>query len=81
MEVPRPGIEPATSWFLGGFVSTVPLRELLLLSFLLTFLLSFLLFRAVPVTWKFPGLVGGQIGAAAAGLCHSHSIMGSELHL
>ena len=25
----RPGIEPATSWFLAGFISTVPGRELL----------------------------------------------------
>ena len=25
----RPGIEPATSWFLVGFVATVPWRELL----------------------------------------------------
>ena len=27
----KPGIKPTTSWFLGGFVSTVPQRELLLL--------------------------------------------------
>ena len=24
----RPGIEPATSWFLAGFISTVPREEL-----------------------------------------------------
>ena len=29
----RPGVEPATSWFLAGFVSTAPRRELLLQSF------------------------------------------------
>ena len=34
----RPGIEPATSWFLVGFVSTVPRWELL---FLLVLLIDF----------------------------------------
>ena len=32
-----PGIEPATSWFLVGFVSAVPRRELLILILVLIF--------------------------------------------
>ena len=38
------------------------------------------LFKAVPVTYE-GSQARGQIGAAAAGLCHSHSNRGSKLHL
>ena len=40
----------------------------------------FFLFRATPAAYG-SSQAGGQIGAAATGLCHSHSNMGSEPHL
>ena len=40
----------------------------------------FFLFRATPVTYG-SSQVRGRIGAAAAGLHHSHSNVGSELYL
>ena len=45
-------------------------REKLLFFFFLSF------FRAAPMA-----LARGPVGAATAGLCHSHSNAGSELHL
>ena len=39
-----------------------------------------LLFRAVPMAYGRPQ-VRGQIGAVTAGLCHSHSDVGSQPHL
>ena len=50
-------------------------------SFQCTFLnlfLPFLLFRAVPVAYG-SSQARDQIGAASAGLCHSHNNAGSEL--
>ena len=44
------------------------------------FLFLFLLFRAVPVAYG-SFQTRGQIGAAAAGLCHKHSNAESEPHL
>ena len=41
----RPGIEPTTSWFLVGFMSTAPRWELLL----------FFLFGCTSGMWKVPG--------------------------
>ena len=44
------------------------------------FVFVFCIFRAVPHgIWRFPAR--GWIRAVAAGLCHSHSNVGSELHL
>ena len=43
----------------------------------LFFFFFFLLFRAAPGS----SLARGQTGAIAAGLCHSHSNLGSEPHL
>ena len=40
----------------------------------------FFLFRAAPVPYR-SSRARGQIGAAAAGLLHSHSDAGSETHL
>ena len=45
-----------------------------------TFFFSFFLFRAASVAYGASG-ASDQIRAAAAGLCHSHSKLGSELHL
>ena len=42
--------------------------------------LFFFFFKATPAAYASPQ-AGGQIGAAAAGLHHSHSNMGSEPHL
>ena len=42
----RPGIEPATSWFLVGFISAVPWWELLLLLFL-TFVTSIAVWKGL----------------------------------
>ena len=42
--------------------------------------LLFLLFRATPAAYG-GSQARGQIGAAVASLYHSHSIVGSELHL
>ena len=44
----RPGIEPATSWFLVGFVSTAPRQELQVCEFWITFAL--MVFQ-VFLTW------------------------------
>jgi len=44
------------------------------------FLFLFLLFRAIPEAYG-SSQARGQIGAAAAGLNHSHSHTGSEPHL
>ena len=40
--------------------------------------LFILLFKATPVDLEAPHKARGQIGAAVASLCHSHSNMGSE---
>ena len=45
--------------------------------FIFKFFLIFLLFRTVPATCG-GSQARGPIEAAAAGLCHSHSNMGSE---
>ena len=44
------------------------------------FFFFFLLFRAACVAYG-SSQDGGQVGAVAAGLCHSHSNARSELHL
>ena len=44
---------------------------------LLTFFFFLLLFTAAPTAYG-DSQVKGRIGAVAAGLCHSHSDMGSE---
>ena len=47
----EPGIEPATSWFLVGFVSTEPRRELHYAVFLIH--MPFLMYFLVPISfWK-----------------------------
>jgi len=66
----KPGIKPATSWFLVGFVSTPPRQELLI----------FCLFRGAPKAYG-GSQAWGLIGVTAAGLCHSHSNTRSELCL
>ena len=43
-------------------------------------MLSFCLFKAAPTAYG-GSQARGQIGATAAGLCHSHSNTGSEQHL
>ena len=43
-------------------------------------LFLFLFFKATPETYGH-SQAKGQIGAAVAGLCHSHSDAKSELHL
>ena len=73
----RPRIELSMSQILVGFVSAMPQWELLRIFFFFG-LLSF--FRAAPLTYG--GFqAGGQIRAIAAGRHHSHSNLGSELHL
>ena len=65
-------------WFLGVYLklvhnSSIPSNNNFLFSF-------FSFFKAAPVAYG-SFLVGGQIGAAAARLGHSHSNAGSKLHL
>ena len=66
----RPGIEPATLWFLVGFVFAAPQQELLVLFFLRASLAAYGGSKA-----------RGWIRAVATGLRHSHSNSESELHL
>ena len=49
-------------------------------TFFVFLFLFFLLLRAAPTAYG-SYQAGGQIGATAAGLCHSHSNVGLELHL
>ena len=84
----RSGIKPTTSWFLVGFLSTVPWWDHLFLfvfcffcfCFCFCFFCLFAFSRAAPAAYR-----GSQardwIGAAAAGLRQSHSNKGSEPHL
>ena len=71
-------VRPGTSWFLVGFVSTVPWWELLILIFY--FILFFCLFAFSVATSTACGgsQVRGPIGAIAASLRHSHSNLRSE---
>ena len=72
----RPGIEPASSWLLVGFLTTEPRWELpLFCSYLFIFL-----FRAALAAHG-SSRTRGQIGAEAADLHHSHSNVGSGPHL
>ena len=48
--------------------------------FIILLIYLFLLFRAAPMAYG-SSQSRGQIGAVAAGLHHSHSNVGSELHL
>ena len=68
----RPGLEPASSWILVGFVSTEPWQELLCL-------FVYCLFRAVPLAYVV-SQARGQIRALADHLHHSHSNAGSLTH-
>ena len=47
----RPGIEPATSWFLVGFISAAPRWELLAHHFLMLLLIFFFLAKACKILW------------------------------
>ena len=71
------------------YSGTTPLRHTCLTNnfsqmmaylFIFYFYFYFLLFRAVPVAYG-GSQARGQIGATAAGLCHSHSNAGLEPHL
>ena len=83
----RAGIEPATLWFLVGFVNHCATtgspnilfcnrksRIFVKASFFFPF------FRATPEAYR-GSQAGSQIGATAAGLHHSHSNAGSEPYL
>ena len=78
----RPGIEPATSWFLVGFVNHwattgIPITTLWRRSYHHPhFIIIILLFRAAPEAHG-SSQARRLIGAAAAGLRHSHSHTGS----
>ena len=49
----RPGMEPTTSWFLVGFISTIPWRELPKWSFLLwTRKETFVMLTKIISTWR-----------------------------
>ena len=73
-------MEPATSWFLEGFISTESQWELL---FFILFYFAFFFFlslRAAPVAYG--GFQArGPVRIVAAGLCQSHSNVGSEPYL
>ena len=58
------------------FFEFIILFYIFILYFIL-FIYLFLLFRAAPVAYGC-SQARGQIGAAAAGLCHSHSNPGSD---
>ena len=66
----------------GGSESNLLARDLshMLLSLFFFFFFVFYLFRATPTAYG-DLQARGQIGAAAAGLCHSHSNAGSEPRL
>ena len=51
-----------------------------LFHFYLFVIIVILLFKAAPAAYG-GSHAGGPIGATAAGLCHSYSSAGSELHL
>ena len=77
----RPGIKPATSWFLVGFVSAVPQWELheihlFFFVFFLSFCLLSFVFVVVAIFLAAPTAYGGSqarglIRALATGLYHS----------
>ena len=76
----RPGIEPATSWFLVGFVSAVQWWELQYFLFKFIFIYVFFCLsvftRAAPVACG-DSQARGPIRATAASLHRSHSNPGS----
>ena len=69
----RPGIEPAASWFLVRCVSAAPWGEVLFLFSLNFFKLKFFFLLRATLAAYGSSQARGQIGAAAAGLQHSHS--------
>ena len=81
----RPGIELASSWMLVRFVNHWAITGtlillLILFIFILFYLFIFCLFvfsRAAPMAYG-GSQARGPVGAAAAGLYHSHSNTGSE---
>ena len=71
----RPGIKPASSWILLGFITTESQREL---PGFWCFL--FLLVRVTPLAYG-SSQARGWIGTAAASLDHSHRNLGPKPHL
>ena len=75
------GIEPASLWLLVRSVSTEPRWELpRLILFIYLFIYLFILCRAASGAYG-GSQAKGLIRAAAAGLHHSHSNLGSQPHL
>ena len=58
----RPEIEPSTSWFLVGFVSTMPQRELQCFHFLIGLLVLILSCISSLYVWKLSPWVGCIVG-------------------
>ena len=79
----RPGIEPASSRILIGFISTELQRELLKIFFifLIFIYLFFLLFLWAAPTAYGGSRARGRIGAVVTSLCQRHSNAGSEPRL
>ena len=71
---PRPGIEPASLWILVGFVPVESQGELPIAHI---FFFFFCLFRVTPSAYAGSQAMG-QIRAAAVGLHHNHSNVGSK---
>ena len=79
---PRPGIEPASSWILVGFITTEPQQELWGV-FIYLFTFYFCLFGISSATLATYGVSQARalIGAVATSLYQSHSNVGSKPHL
>ena len=74
------GIQPVLSYSTHGLLGPHVWFNTLLALFFFFFFLLILLFRTVPVAYG-SSQARGHIRAAAAGLYHSHSNMGSKPHL
>ena len=84
----RPGVEPASSWTLIGFLThwvtvATPMHYFILFYFVS---FHFISFYSICLLGAAPKVYGGSqarglIGTAAAGLHHSHSNTGSKLRL
>ena len=76
-------MEPVSSWIVVGFVTTGPQWEILICTsfVVVVVVLSFCYFFGPLLRHMEVPRLGGLIRAVAAGLHHSHSSVGSELHL
>ena len=84
----RAGTEPATSWFLVGFVNHWATMGTPIIAVLFYFILFYLFiyFCLFAISWAAPATYGGsqargRIGAVAAGLRQSHSNAGYQMCL